>query len=77
MYCFIDEAMFTAHTQTLLSLCVMEKYSIMGRAVLLLSGLGRSGNRTMEDKAVSACSVPPAASVLYLALESGSDTRFF
>lgn len=77
MYCFIDEVTFTAHTQTLLSLCVMEKYSSMGRAVLLLSGLGRSGNRTMKDKAVSACSVPPAALVLYLALESGSDTRFF
>lgn len=77
LYWFIDEVMFTAHTQTLFSLRVMEKYSGMGRAVLLLSGLGRSGNRTMKDKAVSARSVPPAAFVLYLALESGSDRRFF
>lgn len=58
LYSFIDEVMFAAHAQTLLSLCVMEKYSGTGRAVLLLSGLGRSGNRTMKDKAVSACSVP-------------------
>lgn len=58
MYCFIDEPVFTAHTETLLSLRVMEKYSSVGRAVLLLSGLGRSGNRTMKDKAVSARSVP-------------------
>lgn len=72
MYGFIDEVMFTAHTQAEESLCVMEKYSSMGRAVLLLSGLGRSGNRTMKDKAVSARSVPPAAFVLYLALESGT-----
>lgn len=49
--------MFLPHTETLLSLCVMEKYSRVGRAILLLSGLARSGNRTMKDKAVSAHSV--------------------
>lgn len=58
MYCFIDEPVITAHTESLLSLRVMEKYSSVGRAILLLSGLGRSGNRTMKDKAVSAHSVP-------------------
>lgn len=52
-YCLIDEVMFPAHTETLISLCVMEKYSSVGRAILLLSGLGRSG----KDKAVSARSV--------------------
>lgn len=56
-YCPVDVVMFPAHTETLLSLCVMEKYSSVGRAILLLSGLGRSRNRTMKDKAVSALSV--------------------
>lgn len=56
-YCLVDEVMFPAHTESLLSLCVMEKYSSVGRAILLLSGLGRSGNRTMKDKTVSTLSV--------------------
>ena len=45
---------FPAHTEAPLRLCVMEKYPSVGRAILLLSGLRRSGNRTMKDKAVSA-----------------------
>lgn len=71
---------FTAGTETLLSQCVMEKYSSIRGAMVsfpLLSGLGHSKSKTIKDKAVSTGSVPQLCVSFILPRSLGQKTRLF